>query len=42
MVPGTVISVPRGVPYQLRAEKTHVEFMVVKSRGNEVGQSLSC
>ena len=33
MVAGTVISVPRGVPYQLHAEKTRVEFMVVRIAG---------
>ena len=33
MAPGTVISIPRGVPYQLRAEKTRVEFIVVRIAG---------
>lgn len=33
MASGTVISIPRDVPYQLRAAETHVEFLVVRIEG---------
>jgi mannose-6-phosphate isomerase-like protein (cupin superfamily) len=33
MTPGAVISIPRGIPYQLRAVGTRVEFLVVRVEG---------
>ena len=33
MAPGTVISIPRGVAYQLRSNETRVEFLVVRVEG---------
>ncbi|HEY4356820.1 MAG TPA: hypothetical protein VGN16_13805 [Acidobacteriaceae bacterium] len=32
MQPGSVISVPRGTPYRMEAEKSRVEFLVVRIR----------
>lgn len=33
MAPGTVVSIPRDIPYQLRARGTRVEFLVVRIAG---------
>jgi mannose-6-phosphate isomerase-like protein (cupin superfamily) len=33
MLPGTVVSIPRGVPYQLQARATKAEFLVVRVEG---------
>jgi len=33
LAPGTVISIPRSVPYQLRGNGTRVEFLVVRVEG---------